>query len=114
LRERVVENPGLAPGFFFVSGFTHPLNVMRGLDPRIHDASLQMTTLRKAAFEERRHGSPGHRRAIGEQSDAVLRPAMPGDDAEREEDNAEGRLPLSIMTSPSYAGVNPNASASSA
>jgi hypothetical protein len=39
---------------------------------------------------------------------------MPGDDAEREEDNAEGRLPLSIMTSPSYAGVNPNASASSA
>jgi hypothetical protein len=71
------------------------------------------------------------RRVIGERSDAVLRPAMPGDDAEMaEQDNVErteqgarnkqrdalpsNRLPLSIMTSPSYASVNPNASANSA
>ena len=39
------------------------LTVMRGLDPRIHDASALIALLRKAAFGERRHGSPGHRRA---------------------------------------------------
>ena len=48
------------------------------------------------------------------------RRVKPGDDVERAEDDLERRemptttLPLSIMTSPSYAGVNPNASASSA
>src|SRR5436190_22324429 len=52
--------------------------VMRGLDPRIHEAMQQL----------RRYGYlPPHFimdcRVIGERSDAVLRPAMPGNDAER-------------------------------
>ena len=49
---------------------------MRGLDPRIHDAADRMTVLRKVILVERLMG----RRVIGERSDAVLRPAMPGDD----------------------------------
>ena len=62
---------------------------MRGLDPRIHEA---MQRLKPYGCHPLRFIMDC--RVIGERSDAVLRPAMPGKD-EREERYAGGRNELS-------------------
>jgi hypothetical protein len=56
----VIKFPAMTP-YLIRRHARHPLGVMRGLDPRIHDANQRIKTLR-LVFVEAHHGLPGQAR----------------------------------------------------